>query len=38
MERKNAWKKYSDEDKNNVFTFAEEYRTLYLNARQKENV
>ena len=28
MERKNAWKKYSDEDKNNVFTFAEEYRTF----------
>ena len=28
MERKNAWKKYSDEDKKNVFTFAEEYRTF----------
>ena len=38
MERKNAWKKYSDEDKNNVFTFADEYKTLYLSVRQKENV
>ena len=28
MERKNAWKKYSDEDKNNVFTFADEYKTF----------
>ena len=28
MERKNAWKKYSDEDKKNVFTFADEYRTF----------
>lgn len=34
MERKNAWKKYSDEDKNNVLTFA----LLYLSVRQKENV
>ena len=28
MERKNAWKKYSDEDKKNVFTFADEYKTF----------
>ena len=28
MERKNAWKKYSDKDKNNVFTFADEYKTF----------
>lgn len=28
MERKNAWKKYSDEDKNNVFTFADGYKTF----------
>ena len=31
MERKNAWKKYSDEDKMNI-------RLLYLSVRQKENV
>ena len=28
MERKNAWKKYSDEDKNNVLTFADEYKSF----------
>ena len=39
MERKNAWKKYSDEDKNNVFTFADEYKTFISECvRQKENV
>ena len=32
MERKNAWKKYSDEDKNNVFTFADEYKTSGISA------
>ncbi len=28
MERKNAWKKYSEEDKKNVMAFADEYRTF----------
>ena len=35
MERKNAWKKYSDEDKNNVFTFADEYKT-FISERSEE--
>ena len=26
MERKNAWEKYSEEDRKKVFDFAEEYR------------
>ena len=28
MERKNAWEKYSEEDKKQVFSFAEEYKTF----------
>ena len=38
MERKNAWKKYSDEDKNNVSHLQMNIRLLYLSVRQKENV
>ena len=38
MERKNAWKKYSDEDKNNVLHLQMNISLLYLSVRQKENV
>lgn len=35
MERKNAWKKYSDEDKKKVFAFADEYKA-FLSACKTE--
>ena len=35
MERKNAWEKYSDKEKEQVFSFAEEYRT-FLSACKTE--
>ncbi len=35
MERKNAWEKYSDEDREKVFAFAEEYRQ-FLSAAKTE--
>ena len=38
MERKNAWKKYSDEDRTMYSHLQMNIRLLYLSVRQKENV
>ena len=39
MEKKNAWEKYPEGTKRqDVFTFAEEYRKLYLPARPSASV
>ena len=36
--RENAWKKYDEKEMSEVFAFSEGYRSLFLIAKQKENL